>query len=106
MATKRTYWLGPRPSGAARWQGATSGSVLDAAEYEEALYKLYRRYAKQWNDIELDKFRPLSEHTHEICDARVVGSQGMFVLHMNDDRETGWVLEVSFGRGFKQYYPG
>jgi hypothetical protein len=106
MANTRAYWIGKRPSDAKRWQSTTSGSVLDQAKYRQELYKLYRRYAKQWNDIELDKSRPLSEHAHEICGAKVVGTQNKFVLCKDEDRDIGWILEVSFRRGFKQYYPG
>lgn len=106
MARKPNYWIVPYPSGTKRWQGATSGTSLAMEKYRGQLFHLYRRYAKQWNDIELDQSRRLSEHTHRICDAHVVGSGKQFVLTWNLDRDTGWILEISFVRGFRQFYPG
>ncbi len=103
---KPPYWKGPHPSDATRWQGADSGESLSLSMYGEALFHMYRRYAKQWNDIELDRARSLSEHTHEVCGARVVGAPRKFVLHRDINRDDGWILEVKFARGFHIYYPG
>ena len=104
MATQ-SYWRGKRPSDAKRLQGADSGEVLSIATYAEPLFHMYRGYAKQWNEIELDETRNLSEHTHRVSGARVVGAQGEFILHMDINREDGWILEVKFVPGFQVYYP-
>ena len=103
---KQAYWNGKRPSDGKRWQGADSGAVLSLAKYGEPLFRMYRRYAKQWNDIELDSSRELSEHTHRVSGARVVGSPGRFILHHDISREAGWILELKFARGFHMHYPG
>jgi len=67
---------------------------------------MYRRYVKQWNDIELDENRPLTEHTGEVFGARVVGAARRFILLGPNERQDKWILEVLFARGFSQYYPG
>ena len=103
---RQPYWIGKRPSDAKRWQGAEAGEVLDVESYGDSLFRMYRRYAKQWNDIELDHSRDLSEHTHLVCSARVVGSTGKFTLHNDISRDDGWILEVKFRRGLSQFYPG
>lgn len=104
--TNQAYWRGKRPSDGKRWKGATSAEELSANIYSEPLFRMYRRYAKQWNEIELDRTRSLSEHTHTVCGSRVVGAPGMFVLHCDVSRENGWILEMKFARGFHQYHPG
>ncbi len=103
---KQQYWIGSRPSNIKRWQNAEAGTLLDLTEYADRLFELYRRYVKQWNDIELNHARSLSEHTHRVCGAQVVGSTGKFILHFNTDRDNGWILELAFSRGFRTYYPG
>jgi len=105
MATQ-TYWRGKRPSDARRWQGADTGEILSLAKYSEPLFHMYRGYAKQWNEIELDEARNLSEQTHRVNGARVVGAHEKFVLHCDISREDGWILEMKFARGFRRYYPG
>ncbi len=68
---------------------------------------MYRRFVKQWNDIELDINRSLSEHTHKICDAQIVGGANRrFILHWQDRDQDHWILEVFLARGFREYYPG
>jgi len=47
---------------------------IQGVEEKETIYRVYRRYVKQWNDIEMDTDRRLSEHTHEVCGAKVVAS--------------------------------
>lgn len=106
MASRIPYWQGPTPSGVKRWQGATQATIVDLDVYGEDLLRMYRRYVKEWNEIELDNSRQLAEHTHHVGAARVVGSSGRFILTSAIDRETGWILEIEFGRGFKQYFPG
>lgn len=106
MTIRKPYWFGPRPSDGKRWQGAESAIVLDLEEYGESLFRMYRRYATQWNEIELNQARELSEHTFRVCGAQVVGSSGRFILTFNVDRQTGWILELAFRSGFHQYYPG
>lgn len=106
MTGRKLYWSGPRPSDGKRWQGAEAAIVLDLDVYGESLFRMYRRYVKQWNEIELNHTRELSEHTFRVCGARVVGSSGKFILTFDADRENGWILDMSFRRGFRQYYPG
>ncbi len=102
---KSSYWQGTPPSDAKRWQGADSGEIL-ADRYTESLFRMYRRYVRRWNEIELDKARSLSEHTHEVFGARVIGAQRMFVLHCDINRDDGWILEMRFARGFQEFHPG
>lgn len=107
MPGKTTYWVSKRPSYSKRQAGMTSGAILEGEAVREAIYRLYRRYAKQWNDIELDTNRSLNEHTEEICDARVAaGSLRRFFFNYTNSRHNQWVLELSFSRKFKVYYPG
>lgn len=105
--TKRTpYWIGKRPSSGKRWAYTTSAEILNPDQYHEALLGMYRRYVKQWNDIELDRNRSLSEHTHEIHEAKVVGGWGRcFILHWHSG-ETHWILEIYYSKGFSEFYPG
>lgn len=106
MAPRKPYWVGEPPSTAKRWQGFESGAVLDLGAYGERLFRLYRRYVKQWNEIELDHSRSLAEHTHQVCGAGVVGSSDKFILLFSEERDHGWLLEFPFARGFKKYHPG
>ncbi|MBT12504.1 MAG: hypothetical protein CMI02_10780 [Oceanospirillaceae bacterium] len=107
MSRKPPYWIGKRPSDSKRWAGMTSATILEGETEIEAVYRLYRRYVKQWNDIELDTNRSLDEHTHEICGAKVVaGGQRRFILSHQSGGQDEWILEVCFSRGFKPYYPG
>jgi hypothetical protein len=95
-----------RPTDAKRWEGCDFGALLSKDECAERLVRVYRRYSKQWNDIELDHNRSLAEHTHEICGVKVVSSSDKFILHGGKTREENWILEVVYARGFKQFYPG
>jgi len=74
MSKSEPYWLGKRPLDGKRWAYTTSAVVLDAGDYHEKLFRMFRRYTKQWNDIELNMDRDLSEHTHEIHGAHIVGA--------------------------------
>lgn len=104
---KPTYWIGPRPSEGKRWTTTTTATVLTEDEEKEAVYRMYQRYVKQWNDIELNNDKCLSEHTHEICGAKVVGGGNRrFILHWYGGNQAHWILEVLFARGFREYYPG
>jgi hypothetical protein len=80
--------------------------VITDPETVEAVFRMQRRYAKQWNDIELDRSRSLSEHTHEVCGAKVIGGDRRFTLHAQQDDKVNWILEVLFSRGFSEWYPG
>ena len=106
MTTRTSYWIGKRPSGGKKWARTTSATVLDAAEYHEALFGMYRRYVKQWNDIELNRDRSLYEHTHEVHGAKVVGGPGRcFILHWHKGNDH-WILQINYARGFSVFYPG
>lgn len=106
MTRKLNYWIGPKPSSGKGWQNAEHGTILEPSTYGDQFFRLYRRYVKQWNDIELDVSRGLNEHTHSVCGAKVVSASGRFILEHNSNRETGWILELKFSRGFRQFYPG
>ena len=106
MGKRTPYWITDKPSDAKRWEGCELGAVLDNKEFRDQLFKVHRRYAKQWNDIELDDNRSLAEHTHQICGAKVIGSSNRFILRGGANRDENWILEVAYARGFKQYYPG
>lgn len=106
MPRRPPYWTTEKPSDAKRWSGMQSGAVLDPDVYCGRLFHLYRRYVKQWNDIELDHSRGLDEHTHEVCGAKVIGARNMFVLSHVTPGGSRWILEVVFGKGFRQFYPG
>jgi len=107
MAAKHTYWIGEHTSGAKRWAYTTAATVITGDEEKDAIYHMYRRYVKQWNDIELNNDRCLSEHTHKICGANVVGSGNRrFILHWCGGNQIHWILEVFFARGFREHYPG
>lgn len=85
----------------------TSATTLEEDAIREAVFRLQRRYVKQWNDVELDTDRSLDEHTHEICGAKIVGSgQRRFILSHQSGGKNQWILEVCYSRSFKEYYPG
>lgn len=106
MKRGSSYWVGMRPTGGKRWAYATSGTVIDDPKLKEAIFRMYRRYTKQWNDIELDRSRSLSEHTHEVLGAKVVGGNRRFILHAQEDNMNHWILEVFYSRGFSEFHPG
>ena len=106
MTRKSAYWIGKRPWDGKRWAYTNAATVLDDASQKEAIFRMYRRYVKQWNDIELDEDRSLSEHTHEVCGAKVVGGNRRFILHVQNNNQDTWILEVHFARGFSEFYPG
>jgi hypothetical protein len=107
MRKKAPYWIGKKPWDGTRWAYTERATLLDDASQKEAIFRMYRRYVKQWNDIELNTERSLAEHTHEICGAKVVGGGGKkFILHAHRDNQDHWILEVMFARGFSESYPG
>jgi hypothetical protein len=107
MRRSSSYWVGTRPSGGDRWAYTTCGTVIVDSEIKEAIFRMQRRYAKQWNDIELDRSRSLSEHTHEILGAQKVGGGGRkFILHAQEDNKNHWILEIFYARGFSEFHPG
>ncbi|BBB66379.1 hypothetical protein UNDYM_2126 [Undibacterium sp. YM2] len=108
MTRKTAYWIGKRPSDGKAWQYAEHATIIDDASQAEMIYRMYRRYVKQWNDIELNPEKCLSAHTHEICGAAVISSSiHKFVLHAhNSSYQNHWILEVCLARGFSMYYPG
>ncbi len=107
MASRTSYWIGKRPSNGKKWAYTTSATALEVAGYHEALFRMYRRYVKQWNDIELNKNWSLSEHIHEVCGAKIVGGPGRcFILHWHNDSNDHWILELCFARDFSEFYPG
>lgn len=106
MPRRKPYWITERPSDANRWEGMEFGAVLDNDVYREQLFHVQRRYAKQWNDIELDHSRGLNEHTHEVCGAKVTNSWGKLILSAGDSQDNKWLVEVVSAGTFRQLYPG
>lgn len=100
------YWIGTKPADGKRWSGADHAAVLQDQSSIDSIRRLYNRYVQRWNDIELDQARSLSEHSHEVCGAKVVGAARMFVLKHDSTGEGEWVLEVKYVRGFTPYHPG
>lgn len=81
--------------------------ILDEAKYHIALFEMHCRYIKQWNDIELNRNRCLSEHTHEVHGAKIVGGDGhCFILHWHNIDNDHWILEINYAQGFSEFYPG
>jgi len=103
---KQKYWIGKKPSDGKAWSYTERGMVIEDLGQREAIFRMYRRYVKQWNDVELDLNRSLHEHTHEVLGAGVVGSPRAFILHSQKDPSHQWILEVWFARGFQMYHPG
>ena len=106
MRKNSKYWIGTKPSDGCRWTYTDHATVIDDPALVQNVFHMYRRYVKQWNDIELDRNRSLQEHTHEVCGARVVGANRMFVLHDDTQPQSDWILEVKFARGYSPYHPG
>lgn len=106
MKKSEPYWINKKPTGGRKWVYTTSATAIEDATQKEEILRMYRRYVKQWNDIELDHSRSLSEHTHEVCGAKVVGANKKFILHAYEGDQNHWILEILFARGFSQFYPG
>ena len=106
MKRAAKYWQGTKPSNGTRWVYTDNAEVLDDPQIVEDVFRMHRRYAKQWNDIELNVSRNLSEHTHEVCGAQVVGGNRRFILHAHQDNRAHWILEILYARGFSEWYPG
>lgn len=106
MKRNAPYWIGKRPSNGHKWAYTQSAAVIEDVLLKEAILRMHRRYVKQWNDIELDMSRSLSEHTHEVHGAQVVGGGNRrFILHA-DKSDSQWILEIIFSRGFSEFHPG
>ncbi len=67
---------------------------------------MYRRYVKQWNDVELDDARNFDESPQEICGANVTSDFKRFVVLGRTQNGEEWILEIWFARGFQRFYPG
>lgn len=106
MRKTTSYWIGAKPADGKRWASTEHATVENDDFIRESIFRMYRRYVKQWNDIELDYSRSLQEHSHEVCGAKVVGANRMFVLHDETQNNESWILEVKFARGFSPFHPG
>ena len=106
MSIRKKYWIDGRPSSGKRWQGAEHAKIINEEKVADAIFRMQRRFVKQWNDVELDRERDLSDQSQEISGATVLGVGDRFVVHMRNGRDSLWVLEAWYGRGFKPYYPG
>ena len=100
------YWIDGRPPSGKRWQGAEYARIINEESVFGAIFRMQRRFVKQWNDVELDRERDFSEQSQVISGATVLSLADRFVVHMRNGREGLWVLEVRYVRGFKHYYPG
>lgn len=106
MNETSAYWTGQRPRDAEEWSCTDFGAVVDDAATRHALFRMYGRYVKRWNEIELDASRNLFEHTHEVDGAKVLAADGRFVLHGRSRARSQWIVEIIFSRGFRVFYPG
>ncbi|WP_431022205.1 hypothetical protein ABMA09_22770 [Erwinia rhapontici] len=106
MSEKKNYWVGTRPRSIKPFIETHSAMILEGDELLESLFRMYRRYVKQWNDIELDRSRSLAEHTHQVLGAQVVGANGRFILHGHNGNKDHWILDIVFIKGFSVYHPG
>lgn len=106
MKRKSNYWQCAKPSSGTRWAYTEMATVIDDPNVIESVFRMHRRYAKQWNDIELDTNRSLSEHTHKVHGAQVVSGNRRFILHGQNGEKTHWILEVLLARGFAEWHPG
>jgi len=91
------YWTGGQPPDGDRWSCADFGAVLDDAETRLALFRMYGRYVRRWNDIE--------PGIHQVHGAKVLAADGRFVLHGRPDSRSHWILEIVFARGFRVFHP-
>lgn len=104
MKQQSTQWLGRKPAKATSWACADTAMVLDDPAHRDAIFRMYRRYVKQWNDIELDPIRRAA-HTHDICGAQVRGGDRRFILQAHQENKDHWILEIHFARTFSEWYP-
>ncbi|KQW64893.1 hypothetical protein [Variovorax sp. Root411] len=98
------YWIGGQPLDGDQWSYTDFGTVLDDAQTRQTLFRMYERYVRQWNDIELDHSRNLSEHTHQVHGAKVLAGDGRFVLHGRPNSRSHWILEIVFSGGFRVFH--
>jgi hypothetical protein len=106
MQKPTTYWQCAKPSNGRRWADSDRATVIDDPRIISSVFHMYRRYVKQWNDIELDKNRSLSEHTHKVLEANVISGRRRFSLHSKNSKNDLWILEVLFARSFSEWHPG
>lgn len=106
MRAKKPYWIGTKPPDGRRWGSAEHACIISDQRTIDALRSMHNRYVQAWNDIELDPQRSLSEHSHKVFGADVVGVDRMFVLVSRSEAYGEWMLEVKYTRDFSPFHPG
>lgn len=106
MNSKPTYWIGKRPSQGKKWAYTDHAEQIEDPDTIEAVFHMYQRYVKQWNDIELDNTRSLEDHTQTICGAKTTSDTRRFIVIGKAEPQIHWVLEIWYARGFRSRYPG
>ena len=102
----RKYWLGKRPYDGKKWVYTTSGIVINNRNMKKIAFDLYQLYVTQWNNIEGDLSRCLSEHTHQLGTAKVIEDFDRFILKDHNDNNDCWILEICFFKNFERYKAG
>lgn len=67
---------------------------------------MYRRFVKQWNDVELHPTRSSGESPQEICGAKMTSDPMRFILQGRTEAGSEWILEVWYARRFRSWYQG
>jgi hypothetical protein len=106
MTKRVTYWIGARPRDGRAWAYTEHGRALDDESVKESVFHMYRRYVKQWNDVELDRSRSLQEHTQIVCGASVGFDHHRAVFHWQGQDDTHWILEILFAGRFSEFMSG
>lgn len=100
------YWIGKRPTNAKKWSGAKHAQIISDDRTIEAVFHIYQRFVKQWNDVELDAARNFDESPQEIAGAKITSDPKRFIIHGRTEAESMWILEVWYARGFRSSRPG
>ena len=103
MRTKKSsYWVGVIPSGVNCQEGLSQAMQITEPTTLDAVFRLYRRHAKHYNDIELDRSSDISKQQY-YCNATVLTVNERFVVASRDESGYHWILEVTFRRGFSSF---
>ena len=102
----RKYWLGKRPYDGKKWIYTTSATVINNSKMRQIAFELYQLYVAQWNDIEGDLSRCLSEHTHKLGSAKVLSRFDHFILMDHNNNNDYWVFEICLSKKFEPYKSG
>lgn len=102
----RKYWIGERPGNGKKWGYTTSGTVLNSKNMMQLAFDLYQIYVIQWNEIESNLKRPLSDHKYELYSAKVIDDFNRFILYHHNNNHDHWILEIWFYKKINRYKAG